>query len=52
MNSFYGNLKNNSRASFIFDKVYPTRKLMDESAVSDGVFVNRYVLIAYDYQEV
>lgn len=52
MNSFYGNLKNNSRASFIFDKVYPTRKLMDESAASDGVFVNRYVLIAYDYQEV
>lgn len=52
MNSFYGSLKNNSRASFIFDKVYPTRTLMEASAISDGVFVNRYVLIAYDYEEV
>lgn len=49
MNSFYGNLKNNSRASFIFDKVYPNRKAMEDAKESDGVWVNRYVLIAYNY---
>lgn len=53
MNSFYGNLKNNSRASFIFDKVYPTRKAMEDAVKNgtDGVFVNRYVLIAYNYSQ-
>ena len=53
MNSFYGNLKNNSRASFIFDKVYSTRKAMDDAVKNgtDGVFVNRYVLIAYNYSQ-
>lgn len=53
MNSFYGNLKNNSRASFIFDKVYPTRKAMDDAVKNgtDGVFVNRYILIAYNYSQ-
>ncbi len=53
MNSFYGNLKNNSRASFIFDKIYPTRKAMEDAVKNgtDGVFVNRYVLIAYNYTQ-
>ena len=29
MASFYGNIKNNSRTSFIFDKIYPTRTAME-----------------------
>ena len=33
MASFYGNMKNNSRASFIFDKIYPTRKAMEDAGV-------------------
>ena len=59
MASFYGNIKNNSRASFIFDKIYPSRLAMetalketkDENGVvqGDGVFINRYVLINYGY---
>ena len=58
MASFYGNMKNNSRASFIFDKVYPTRTAMetalnavdqDDRPIGDGIFVNRYVLVDYHY---
>ena len=58
MASFYGNMKNNSRASFIFDKIYPTRTAMEEALVAkdsegtvigDGIFINRYVLIDYHY---
>ena len=59
MASFYGNIKNNSRASFIFDRIYPSRVAMDEAMTGildsndevrgDGVFVNRYVLINYGY---
>ena len=57
MASFYGNIKNNSRASFIFDKIYTSRKEMEETLtqeengiiVGDGVFINRYVLIDYNY---
>ena len=57
MASFYGNIKNNSRASFIFDKIYTSRKEMEETLrqeengiiIGDGVFINRYVLIDYNY---
>ena len=56
MASFYGNMKNNSRASFIFDRIYPTRYAMDQALVTakeekygDGVFINRYVLVNYRY---
>lgn len=60
MASFYGNIKNNSRASFIFDKVYPSRcameaglKKKDENNVTigDGIFINRYILINYNINE-
>jgi hypothetical protein len=55
---FYGNMKNNSRASFIFDKIYPSRTAMeaalaavdeDGNRIGDGIFINRYVLIDYHY---
>lgn len=59
MASFYGNIKNNSRASFIFDRIYSSRTEMDTALYSvldengersgDGVFINRYVLINYGY---
>ena len=58
MASFYGNMKNNSRASFIFDRVYPSRVAMetmlhrknDENvSIGDGIFINRYVLVDYHY---
>ena len=58
MASFYGNMKNNSRASFIFDKIYPSRAAMeaalnatdsDGTFIGDGIFINRYVLIDYHY---
>lgn len=59
MASFYGNIKNNSRSSFIFDRIYSSRCEMEKAlyetkdsngAVSgDGVFINRYVLINYGY---
>ena len=61
MASFYGNIKNNSRASFIFDRFYESKYAMDRALTAsidengeikgDGVFVNRYVLINYGYTE-
>ena len=57
MSSFYGNMKNNSRASFIFDRIYPSRVAMetmlhrknDENvSIGDGIFINRYVYIYAD----
>ena len=60
MASFYGNIKNNSRASFIFDRIYPSRCAMEDALAvtldsnnevrGDGVFINRYVLINYGYE--
>ena len=59
MASFYGNIKNNSRASFIFDRIYSSRVEMETAlrivqddngeVQGDGVFINRYVLIDYGY---
>lgn len=59
MSSFYGNIKNNSRASFIFDKIYTSRFEMEKAlkentdengqVQGDGIFINRYVLINYGY---
>lgn len=60
MASFYGNIKNNSRSSFIFDRIYNSRSQMEDAlnntidpdtqqVVGDGVFINRYVLINYGY---
>ena len=45
---FYGNITNTSRTQFQFDKTYPNRATMDNSAKSDGVYIGRYVLIEYD----
>jgi len=35
MASFYGNIKNNSRASFIFDRFYPSRTAMEKALRED-----------------
>ena len=61
MASFYGNIKNNSRASFIFDRIYSSRVDMEialkenidsnKATQGDGVFINRYVLIDYGYSD-
>lgn len=45
---FYGNITNTSRTQFQFDKIYPSRRVMEESMNGDGVFVGRYVLVEYD----
>lgn len=60
MASFYGNIKNNSRASFIFDKIYSSRtemeaalqqtdKKQEDLVIGDGIFTHRYVLIDYGF---
>lgn len=46
--SFYGNISNAGKTNLTFDKIYSTRRQMEGNATSDGVFVNRYVLIEYD----
>lgn len=45
---FYGNVSNITRSTFQFDKIYPNRAAMDP--LNDGVFVGRYVLVEYDYE--
>ena len=45
--SIYGNITNNSRSQFYFDKLYGNKMLMEDSASSDGVFVGRFVLVEY-----
>lgn len=45
---FYGNITNTSRTQFQFDKIYPSRRVMEENMQGDGVFVGRYVLVEYD----
>ena len=58
MASFYGNIKNNSRVSFIFDKIYSSRSDMEKALaqpdkagtiIGDGIFTHRYVLIDYGF---
>ena len=61
MGLFYGNIKNNQKAPYIFDKIYSSRVAMDTAlkqdidingaTKGDGIFVNRYVLIDYGYSE-
>lgn len=45
---FYGNITNTARTQFQFDRIYANRAEMDENAVTDGIFMNRYVLVEYD----
>lgn len=47
---FYGNITNASRTTFQFDKIYPSRTEMENSASSDGVYNGRYVLVEYDQE--
>ena len=58
MSSFYGNIKSIIRSPFVFDKIYPNRKEMEDSLlhtdengkiIGDGIFINRYVLINYGF---
>lgn len=46
--SFYGNISNAGKTQMSFDRVYPNRKIMEENASTDGVFIGRFVLIEYD----
>ena len=45
---FYGNITNVNRTQFSFDKIYSSRKSMDQNRLSDGVYLGRYVLVEYD----
>ena len=50
--SFYGNVSNASKTQLVFDRIYANRAAMDEAVNkgngTDGIFVNRLVLIEYD----
>jgi hypothetical protein len=48
MAGFYGRVTNDSKTSMTFDRVYPNRITMDNSAQTDGVFSGRFVLVEYD----
>ena len=45
---FYGNITNENRTTFSFDRTYSNRSTMDNSAATDGVYSGRYVLVDYD----
>lgn len=46
MQSFYGDVNNS--LLFQFDKIYTSRKAMEDNALQDGIFLNRRVLVRYD----
>lgn len=45
--SLYGNVKRIASSTFQFDRIYNTRKEMEESCTTDGVYAGRYVLVDY-----
>lgn len=45
--SFYGDIKRVQSSPYVFDKIYPNRLAMEQNAVSDGVYIGRYVLVKY-----
>lgn len=46
MQGFYGDVNNS--LLFQFDKIYTSRKVMEDNALQDGIFLNRRVLVRYD----
>lgn len=46
--SFYGNVTNTSRTHFQFDRIYSSRKEMDQNKEKDGIYAGRFVLVEYD----
>ena len=55
---FYGNIMNTTKSQFSFDKIYQNRTVMENSlidefgnAISDGVFIGRFVLVDYDKED-
>ena len=46
MQSFYSDVNNS--LLFQFDKIYTSRKAMEDNALQDGIFLNRRVLVRYD----
>jgi hypothetical protein len=44
---FYGNITNVNQTQFTFDKIYSSRKAMESSCNTDGVYIGRYVLVEY-----
>ena len=50
MASFYGNTTDTNRIYFQFDKIFASRRDMDEActAGTDGIFAGRFVLVKYD----
>ena len=47
---FYGNISGSNKSAFTFDRVYTSRRAMDEAltAGTDNVFLGRFVLVEYD----
>lgn len=45
---FYGNITNQSKTQFQFDRTYPSRYEMDRGTITDGVYAGRYILVEYD----
>lgn len=49
MSSYFGNIQNAERTQLRFDKIYSSRKAMEDAlAEGDGVFIGRFVLVEYD----
>lgn len=59
---FYGNITSTNKTQFTFDRIYPSRKVMDEALTKryedsdtfpgDGVFIGRFVLVDYEDGEI
>lgn len=47
--SLYGNVKRIAASTFQFDRIYGSRKEMENACSFDGVYAGRYVLVNYGY---
>lgn len=48
--SFYGDIKRIRSSPYVFDKYYPNRATMEANCATDNVYIGRYVLVKYTYQ--
>lgn len=49
--SFYGNIKRVQSSPYVFDKYYPNRATMEDSVLTDNVYIGRYVLVKYTVKD-
>jgi len=48
---FYGNITNPTTTNLIFDKTYGSKYALMNSIKADNIYLSRYALVEYDYND-